>query len=87
MGGAAGGPFQIVKAESAQLDLPPHGLGVRVRGTPRPRYRLEGSRDLQCWFKFRDFELTSEVDATAATGVESVSPSDPNRFFRARLLP
>jgi len=87
LGGATVGPFRMVVAQAAQLDLPPHGLGVRVGGTPGARYRLEASVDLKSWFRLRDLELTSEGEATAATGVESLSPSDPNRFFRARLVP
>ena len=87
VGGATVGPFRVVTAEAAQLDLPPHGLGVRVQGTPGARYRLEGSVDLQSWFKLRDLELTLEGEDTAATGVESLSPSDPSRFLRARRLP
>ena len=87
VGGAMVGPFQIITAAAAQLELPPHGLGVRVRGTPGARYRLEASGDLQSWFRLWDLELTSEGESTAATGVETLSPSDPNRFFRTRLLP
>lgn len=87
VGGATVGPFRIVTAEAAQLDLPPHGLGVRVRGTPGARYRLEGSGDLQSWFRLWDLELTSEGEDTAATGVESLNPPDSTRFFRARRLP
>jgi hypothetical protein len=87
VGGATIGPFRSVTAETAQLDLPPHGLGVRVRGTPGARYRLEGSGNLQSWFILRDLEMSSVGESTAATGVESLNPPDSTRFFRARRLP
>lgn len=87
LGGAVIGPFQVVTAAPAQLELSSNGMGVRVWGTPRARYRLEASGDLQSWWTFRDLELTSEGDDSAKTGLESPSTSNTRLFFRARPLP